>query len=292
MSHIFTFAREDSDYGTQEQFENYVRAVKDSLVKEASIAPCKGGIGTDFMNITLDGCHYLMVNQKESTPTLHPEILGFVSLFYYLDDEGKTYLYIDLICNNNIHHYNLRTKSLTGTGLLDEVKQLAERLECSYIKLSAIEPVITYYWKLGYRFSVGDETKAATRVKNLFKAQKALKEADETANVTQLTEEAKRVYDDVLIHHTEGIMKDDGRSREQKLSVEKDNGIIMKFMLDTRVEKRGHGDVTSDERSSKRVRTGGKKRGSTKTKGKKIKNRRTKKKKSKQTRRNSHTKTI
>ena len=270
MSHIFTFAREDGDYGTPEQFATYVDAVKSSLVRDHSSAPCKGGIGTEFIDQTLNGCHYLMVNQKESEPTTNPEILGFVCLFYYLDDEGKTYLYIDLICNNNVHHYNLRTKSLTGTKLLDEVKKHAERLECSYIKLSAIEPVITYYWKLGYRFSVGDDAKAATRVSNLLKAQKANEK-----------EEAKRAYEDVLIHHTEGILKDDGRSREQKLSVEKDNGIIMKFMLrepepEPQSKKRKLGEV------------GGGKRKGTKRKGKKTKRRR-----AKQTRRRrTATKTI
>lgn len=277
MSHIFTFAREDSDYGTPDQFATYVDAVKSSLLRDNSTAPCKGGIGTEFMDQTLNGCHYLIVNQKESTPTTNPEILGFVCLFYYLDDEEKTYLYVDLICNNNVHHYNLRAKSLTGTKLLDEVKKVAERLECSYIKLSAIEPVITYYWKLGYRFSVGDDSKGATRVNTLFKAQKALQGANEDADAQ---EQAKKAYEDVLIHHTEGIMKDDGRSREQKLSVQKDNGIIMKLNVDTRVEKRGRDDTTVNESSTKRAKTGGKRKGMTKRK---------KQRKTKQTRRRRKT---
>lgn len=262
MSHIFTFAREDGDYGTPEQFATYVDAVKSSLIRENSSAPCKGGIGTEFMDQTLNGCHYLIVNQKESSPTTNPEILGFVCLFYYLDDEGKTYLYIDLICNNNVHHYNLRVKSLTGTKLLGEVKKIAESLECSYIKLSAIEPVITYYWKLGYRFSVGDDATAFTRVQRLLNAQKA-----------NVEEEAKRAYEDVLIHHTEGIMKDDGRSREQKLSVEKDNGIIMKLMLQNsnKTQKRGREEDENEGTTTKKTKTGGKRKGTKGTKKKTAK---------------------
>ena len=273
MSHIFTFAREDSDYGTPEQFATYVDAVKASLLREHSTAPCKGGIGTEFMEQTLNGCHYLIVNQKESSPTTNPEILGFVCLFYYLDDEGKTYMYIDLICNNNVHHYNLRAKSLTGTKLLDEVKKIAESLECSYIKLSAIEPVITYYWKLGYRFSVGDDIKAGTRVKNLLNAQKA-----------NVEEEAKKAYEDVLIHHSEGILKDDGRTREQKLSVQKDNGIIMKYMLQssTKAQKRDREEEENEGTISKRTKTGGKrksKKKKTSTKKKTTKLRKTRRRK-------------
>ena len=247
--------------------------MKASLLREHSTAPCKGGIGTEFMEQTLNGCHYLIVNQKESSPTTNPEILGFVCLFYYLDDEGKTYMYIDLICNNNVHHYNLRAKSLTGTKLLDEVKKVAERLECSYIKLSAIEPVITYYWKLGYRFSVGDNIKAGTRVKNLLNAQKA-----------NVEEEAKKAYEDVLIHHSEGILKDDGRTREQKLSVQKDNGIIMKYMLQNsnKSEKRDREEDENEGTISKRTKTGGKrksKKKKTSTKKKTTKLRKTRRRK-------------
>jgi hypothetical protein len=138
--------------------------------------------------------------------------------------------------------------------------------------LSAIEPVITYYWKLGYRFSVGDDAKAATRVSNLLKAQKANEK-----------EEAKRAYEDVLIHHTEGILKDDGRSREQKLSVEKDNGIIMKFML-----REPEPEPEPQSKKRKLGEVGGGKRKGTKRKGKKTKRRR-----AKQTRRRrTATKTI
>ena len=66
------------------------------------------------------------------------------------------YLYIDLICNYPFHRMSSRSSEsmikLGGKHILETVKNLAEKEGVKEIRLSALDDVITYYSKFGYKF--------------------------------------------------------------------------------------------------------------------------------------------
>ena len=63
-------------------------------------------------------------------------------------------------------------RRIGGKGIIDRVINLGLEMNVSYIKLSAIDDVIPYYWKLGFRFmNVELEQKAQELVASLRKAQ-------------------------------------------------------------------------------------------------------------------------
>lgn len=241
MSHILTLHKDDD----RDTMDKYKAAIFTSFIRPID-TPCKGSIGPDFIYETLNACEYLIIHQKGNS-SHKPEIFGFVCVNHYLDSNNKNYLYVDLICNNNIHHYNFRNKSASGKSLLDAVNDLAisAMVDAYYIKLSAIESVITYYWKLGYRFpDVTNMSKAETKVKNLLIAQSAIKKGEDNIidaakrhdnrlvkkceeKLESLKTESRKRYEDIIVHYTKGFLADTKMTKSDKIEFEKENGIYM-----------------------------------------------------------------
>jgi len=243
MSYILTLHRDDD----RDVMKKYKAAIFTSFIRPLEDdTPCKGSIGPDFIYQTLNACEYLIIHQKGNS-SHKPEIFGFVCVNHYLDSNNKNYLYVDLICNNNIHHYNFRNKSASGKSLLDAVNDLAisTMVDAYYIKLSAIESVITYYWKLGYRFpDVINISKAETKVKSLLNAQSAIKKGEDNIidavkknnsrlvkiceeKLESLKDESRKRYEDIIVHYTKGFLADTKMTKSDKIEFEKENGIYM-----------------------------------------------------------------
>lgn len=118
---------------------------------------CQKKIGDEFTEDAINSARYLVVNLNESG-----EIIGFAAVMYYSDDSdpNMTYLYIELICNAPSHSMRLRS-SVNRAGakaMIEFIEGKAREMGCSYVKLSAIDQVVPYYFRLGFNFiSVYDD---------------------------------------------------------------------------------------------------------------------------------------
>ena len=119
---------------------------------------CQKKIGDEFTVDAINNAYFLVVNLNESG-----EIIGFAAVMYYADDNDPdvTYLYIELICNAPGHSMGLRS-NLNRAGakaMIQSIEQLARNKGCSYVKLSAIDQVVPYYFRLGFNFKsvVGED---------------------------------------------------------------------------------------------------------------------------------------
>ena len=119
---------------------------------------CQKKIGDEFTVDYINNAYFLVVNLNESG-----EIIGFAAVMYYADDNDSdvTYLYIELICNAPCHSMGLRS-NLNRDGakaMIESIEQLARNMGCSYVKLSAIDQVVPYYFRLGFNFKsvVGED---------------------------------------------------------------------------------------------------------------------------------------
>lgn len=112
---------------------------------------CQKKIGDEFTEDAINNAQYLVVNLNDRN-----EILGFAAVMYYADDHDPdiTYLYIELICNAPGHSMGLRSNvnRAGAKAMIESIEQLARNMGCSYVKLSAIDQVVPYYFRLGFDF--------------------------------------------------------------------------------------------------------------------------------------------
>lgn len=119
---------------------------------------CQKKIGNEFTTDAINNAYFLVVNINNSG-----EIIGFAAVMYYADDNDPnvTYLYIELICNAPGHSMGLRSNvNRSGAkAMIEEIERLARNMGCSYVKLSAIDQVVPYYFRLGFNFKsvVGED---------------------------------------------------------------------------------------------------------------------------------------
>jgi hypothetical protein len=77
--------------------------------------------------------------------------------------DDKTFMYIDIVCASKKHEHLVRAgnpKYVSGRTLIESAIKLSEALHCEYIKLSALNHVITYYYKIfNFRFMSNWQTK-------------------------------------------------------------------------------------------------------------------------------------
>ena len=110
---------------------------------------CQNKVGDEFTEDAINNAHYLVVNINDSG-----EIIGFAAVMYYVDDNNDKYLYIELICNAPGHSMRLRS-SVNRAGakaMIEQIEVQAMKMGCSYVKLSAIDQVVPYYFRLGFNF--------------------------------------------------------------------------------------------------------------------------------------------
>ena len=92
-------------------------------------------------------------------------------------------------------------RRIGGKGIIDKVINLGLELNVAYIKLSAIDDVIPYYYKLGFRFmNVELEDKARELVESLRESQKEDNEAEVERKLNLII---KRYYPGYLSERTQ-----------------------------------------------------------------------------------------
>lgn len=150
----------------------------------AAIA-CQDKIGIEFLQHAISNAHYLFINIYQA------EIIGFAAVNFGTDTNQHTYLYIDLICNAPSTKPQTQTQTqlpnqlvrMGAKDIIQQIESVAKQLNCNYIKLSAIDDVIPYYFRLGFNFqTVYDnnnqeintylQTKATNLINELRNAQK------------------------------------------------------------------------------------------------------------------------
>ena len=134
------------------------------LLKEnAEKSLCMSDIKNDFLHDSLEDADYLFVHTFQYDG--YTEIRGFACVIHETNDEvdeENDHLYLKLICNSKFHSMETRiqegkTKG-KGTDIMKEIIKLGEKLKVKYIKLDAIEGVISYYYNLGFRFENREHT--------------------------------------------------------------------------------------------------------------------------------------
>tara|TARA_B100000214_G_C23927622_1_gene609139 strand:- start:404 stop:1210 length:807 start_codon:yes stop_codon:yes gene_type:complete len=215
-------------YNQSENPDEYYH-FSNEIKKNAEIQFCKKQIGKQFIEDTLDDCHYLFVHKFED------DIRGFATIYHYLDENNKTYLYINLICNSVFHSMKTRAtvdlRRMGGKAIIEHVIHLARNLGCNYVKLSAIDEVIPYYYKLGFRFvnvslESNIEPKAAGLVSDLYKSQR-----------DDLTPEIERNMKKIITRYYPGYLKESTQSMlatkdGSRIDTMQDQGIPMIYDLE------------------------------------------------------------
>ena len=218
MSDVLIFNKDDQE----DEFWHYVTEIK----KNARVHYCQGKIGEQFVTDTLDGCDWVFVH------TFNRDIRGFACVTINSDKNGKEYLYIDLICNSMFHsmasssRHTGDDRRIGGKGIIDKVINLGLELNVAYIKLSAIDDVIPYYYKLGFRFmNVELEGKATELVESLRESQK---EENEEEVERKLNLIIKRYYPGYLSERTQQQL---GLLSGSRIEPMQDQGIPMIYPL-------------------------------------------------------------
>jgi len=113
---------------------------------------CSSEINNEFLEETLEFSDYLFVHMHRNN------IRGFACVDYITSPER--HLYISLICN--VKHHSMQTRKTkkdvkySGKHIIQRIVELGRKKRVKYIKLSAINKVITYYYHLGFTFDSPD----------------------------------------------------------------------------------------------------------------------------------------
>ena len=171
------------------------------LLKEnAEKSLCMTDIKNDFLENSLEDADYLFVHTFQYDG--FEEIRGFACVIHEPDDNNDNnndnHLYLKLICNSKFHSMETRIQDdkpkMKGTDIMNEIIKLGEKLKVKYIKLDAIESVISYYYNLGFRFEnreQGEHVKERELVNQLRRAQLL---HDDTMSVRATNEIVAKFY--------------------------------------------------------------------------------------------------
>jgi hypothetical protein len=126
-----------------------------NTIQEKSDNICRGEISTDYLdNDKFKEIEYIIVllhlekkRLRNGEKTINSIVMGFVlckSVYYSNYKKG---LYVDVICANT-KEYNFLLKG--GKILLNEAQELARDKGYSYVELSSLPHVLSYYRKIGF----------------------------------------------------------------------------------------------------------------------------------------------
>ena len=134
-------------------------AKKYILKKENCYEICREEVGDKFVEESLEQCDFLLLN------IFSRRIIGFSTVLYTEDGKG---LYISLICNAkpdtfmNIFN-SQRGDPKSGKDMISTVITIARTEGLKYVKLRALNTVISYYHYLGFTFEIGSNRTAPRR---------------------------------------------------------------------------------------------------------------------------------
>lgn len=129
--------------------ENLLHPTMHKLISGAQV--CQNKIGEPFVRDAINEAHIIVVN------LFNDVIIGFAAVIHDTDEHGNPFLYIDLICNSPPPGVETRAAAAAGQrqgakAMIEAIEGLARSRGCSYVKLSAVDDVIPYYYRLGYDF--------------------------------------------------------------------------------------------------------------------------------------------
>ena len=197
---------------------------------------CYDEVGADFVKEALTTSHFLVVN------IYNKSLIGFSCVNYFVED-GRTYYYIDLICNRSAPPYSLRSYDqiedprLGARAMIDIIEQKAREAGCEYVKLRAIEKVISYYANLGYFFPGVTSERRIKEAKELISQLRTAQKNENTSETDKIYEEIVRKYYPDYFSDTfqSSLTSTDPRARRSEAVVNiKSQGIPMiKYLHDT-----------------------------------------------------------
>ena len=198
------------------------------ILKNARVHFCQGKIGEQFIYDTLQDCDYLFVHKFEN------DIRGFATIYHYSDDASNAYLYINLICNSIFHPMKTRAnqdlRRIGGKAIIELVIQLAQQIGCSYVKLSAIDEVIPYYYKLGFRFlNAPLNSEIDSKAEGLVRGLRTAQQQDLTPEIeNKMKQIITRYYPGYLSEGTQGML---GKISGSRIASMQEDGIPMIYDL-------------------------------------------------------------
>lgn len=207
---------------------------------------CQGEINKEFLEESLERSDYLFVH------SFNDEIRGFACV--YLDETPDKHLYVNLICNSKFHNMKTRLTGddirLSGKSIMNEIKRLGEILEVKYIKLNAIDNVISYYYSLGYTFENVDLQRDLDRQHGLITALIHAQKQDDVLEETRLLDEiVGRFYPGF---YNETFQRKIGEEEEDRKEVAREDGIPMVYVYPSRGHDRNRGGKKKRRKSKKK----------------------------------------
>jgi len=223
-----------AEYGSSEynEFRNTLLKNTGGYGTYALKGPCQSKIGDGFVIDAINNATYLFVNLYRNN------IIGFAAVMFYKDkkDPSKPYLYIELICNSpNTPGAHTGTRGVEGINrqgakdMIIAIERLGNDLGCSYIKLSAIDEVIPYYYRLGFEFTstVGNQVSDYIKKKagdSISRLRGAQQDEDAVEQESAMVSIIQRFYGGYLSEMYQSIL---AQSRRDPTGPAREQGIPM-----------------------------------------------------------------
>jgi len=150
---------------------------------------CNDKLQSDFVKQALQNANFIVINIHKGV------LIGFACVMHYTIDDIRlkknpdkdTYFYIELICNRLGPTISTRSDDehdhrVGAAAMIKVIEQEAIKRNCDYVKLNAIEEVISYYAKLQFHFPFLDTDKKVTHANELIQA---LRNAQTRNNITE-----------------------------------------------------------------------------------------------------------
>jgi hypothetical protein len=152
-----------------------------SRLKANSSRFCSGLVNKEYIIGSIDNSDYVLVSTDENNG-----IKGFATLLH----PNPKKLFIDVICNVGITKQTLRTPQVSSRGneILDKIVEFGrDTLKVAYLELHALEHVITYYSKFGWKFVKVNKKKQCVQYKDYSQEIDKLKNALANKKAAQIT---------------------------------------------------------------------------------------------------------
>jgi len=171
---------------------------------------CYDDVGSDFVKDALNDATFIVVNIYQRN------LIGFACVRYYQDSPSEpTYYYIELICNYKPAPYELRSlqdledQRLGANAMITEIENKARIAGCEYVKLKAIEKVISYYARLGYMFPGVNTLEKLEEAKDLIQElRKAQVKATNEGMDPETDPAANKIYEEIAKKYYPGYFSE------------------------------------------------------------------------------------
>ena len=209
----------------------YFHDAKKYILKKQNCSElCREEVGNTFIEESLEQCDFLLLN------IFSRKIIGFSTVLYTEDRKG---LYISLICNAkpdtfmNIFN-SKRGDPKSGKDMISTVITIARTEGLKYVKLRALNTVISYYHYLGFTFEIGSsrtESRRSGEIQALRKSFQDIKKVqDKIYEKTEKREDITKEEDElenleinayellkpITLHGSEGALNEKKLSKNAK----------------------------------------------------------------------------